>query len=71
MYVYYDKWKGILEKMTENTVELIKLILETVDVEQAVLTAAAIISDLLRQHESDQEQVAACQPVISQMNISF
>ena len=46
--------------MTENTVELIKLILETVDVEQAVLTAAAIISDFLKQHESDQEQTVAC-----------
>ena len=47
--------------MTDNKVELVKLILETVDVEQAVLTAAAIISDFLKQHESSQEQIAACQ----------
>ena len=63
--------EGDFRKMTENTVELLKLILETVDVEQAVLTAAAIISDLLKQHESDQEQVAACLPVTFQMNTSF
>ena len=47
--------------MTDNKVELVKLILETVDVERAVLTAAAIISDFLKQHESSQEQIAACQ----------
>lgn len=47
--------------MTENKVELVKLILENVDVEQAVLTAAAIISDFLKQYESNQEQNAACQ----------
>ena len=47
--------------MTENKVALIKLILENVDLEQAVLTAAAIISDFLKQHESSQEQTAACQ----------
>ena len=63
--------KGDYRKMTDNKVELIKLILETVDVERAVLTAAAIISDLLKQHESDQEQDAACLPAIFQMNTSF
>ena len=47
--------------MTENKVELIKLIFENDDLEQAVLTAAAIISDFLKQHESSQEQIAACQ----------
>ena len=47
--------------MTENKVELIKLILENDDLDQAVLTAAAIISDFLKQHESFQEQNVACQ----------
>lgn len=46
--------------MTDNKVELIKLILENDDLEQAVLTAAVIISDFLKQHESFEEQVAAC-----------
>ena len=61
MFVYFNKRKGNIEKMTENKVELVKLILENVDVEQAVLTAAAIISDFLKQYESNQEQNAACQ----------
>ena len=63
--------EGEFRKMTENTVELIKLILDTVDVERAVLTAAAIISDLLKQHESDQVQAVAFLPAVSQMNTSF
>ena len=37
--------------MTDNKVELIKLILENDDVDQAILTAAAIISDFLKQEE--------------------
>ena len=47
--------------MTENKVELIKLILENDDLDQAVLTASAIIFDFLKQHESSQEQIVACQ----------
>ena len=47
--------------MTDNKVELVKLILENDDLDQAVLTAAAIISAFLAQHESSQEQIAACQ----------
>ena len=47
--------------MTENKIELIKLILENDDLEQAVLTASAIISDFLKQHESFQGQSVACQ----------
>ena len=53
--------KGEFRKMTDNTVELIKLLLENDDVERAVLTAAAIISDFLKQHESSREQNVACQ----------
>ena len=63
--------KGEYRKMIDNKVELLKLILESVNLEQAVLTAATIISDLLKQHESDQEQVAVCLPVVSQMNTPF
>lgn len=57
--------------MTDNTVELIKLLLENDDVEQAVLTAAAIISDFLKQHESSQEQSVACQQVFYQTIPSY
>ena len=46
--------------MTENKTELIKLILENDNPEQAVMTAAAIILDLLTQRESSEEQVSAC-----------
>ena len=47
--------------MSENKVELIKLILENDNLDQAVMTAAGIIFDFLKQHESSQEQIAACQ----------
>lgn len=47
--------------MTENKTELIRLILENDNPEQAVMTAAAIILDLLTQHESFEERVSACQ----------
>ena len=44
--------------MTENKTELIKLILENDNPEQAVMTFAAII-DLLKQHEEFEEQASA------------
>ena len=47
--------------MTDNTVELLRLILENDNLDQAVLTAAAIIFDYLKQHESSEERIAACQ----------
>ena len=47
--------------MTENKVELIKLILENDNLDQAVLTASAIIFDYLKQYESSQERIAVCQ----------
>ena len=65
MFVYFNYGRGI-KKMTVNKVELLKLILENDDVEKAVLTVAAIISDLLKQHESDQEQVVEYQDVLCQ-----
>ena len=46
--------------MTENKTELIKLILENDNLEQAIMTANAIILDFLMQHESYQEQVSVC-----------
>lgn len=46
--------------MTENTTELIRLILESDNPEQAIMTASVIIRDLLKQHEEAEEQVAAC-----------
>lgn len=52
--------------MTENKLELIKLILENANVEEAVLTAAAIISDFRKQYESPEEQTAVCPPVCGQ-----
>ena len=53
--------KGELKIMSENKAELIKLILENDNLEQAVLTASAIIFDYLKQYESSQEQIAVCQ----------
>jgi hypothetical protein len=46
--------------MTENKIELIKLILENDNPEQAIMTAAVIIHDLLKQHEASEEQASAC-----------
>ena len=59
MFVYFNYERGI-KTMTDNKVELIKLILENDNLEQAVLTANAIILDFLAQHESTEEQTAAC-----------
>ena len=46
--------------MTNNTVELLKLILENDNPEQAVLTINNIIFDYLGQHESHQEENSVC-----------
>ena len=46
--------------MTETKMELIKLILENDNPDQAVLIANAIILDILKQNESHEEQTAAC-----------
>ena len=45
--------------MTENEYELIKMIRENDNPEQALMTAAVIIIDFLKQHESSEEQVPA------------
>lgn len=46
--------------MSENKIELLKLILENDNPEQALLIANAIILDALKQHEASEEQTAAC-----------
>ena len=46
--------------MTDNEKELIKLIRENDNPEQALLTAAVIILGFLKQHESFEGQVPAC-----------
>ena len=46
--------------MTENEKELIRIIRENDNPEQALLTATVIILDFLKQHESSEEQVPVC-----------
>ena len=46
--------------MTDNEKELIKLIRENDNPEQALMTATAIILDFLTQHESSARQAAVC-----------
>ena len=65
---YYERGIKI---MTENKTELIRLILENDNIEQAIMTAAVIINGLLMQHESSEEQVFACLPVCGQTIPSF
>ena len=50
--------------MTENERELIKLLRENDNPEQALMTAAVIILGYLKQHESSEEQAAVCLPVL-------
>ena len=57
--------------MTDNQTELMRLILENDNIEQAIMTASVIISDLLKQHESPQEQIFACLQAGDQMISSF
>ena len=46
--------------MSNNETELLKLIRENDNPEQALMTAAAIIIDFLKQHESFEGQAAVC-----------
>ena len=57
--------------MTENKTELIRLILENDNIEQAIVKASAIIHDLLTQHESSVAQVSACLQVCGQTSPSY
>ena len=54
--------------MTENKMELIRLILESDNIEQAIMTAAVIIHDLLMQHEAFEAPVSACLQAFGQTN---
>ena len=60
-----------IQIMSENKTELLKLILENDNLEQAIMTANAIILDFLKQHESSEEQVFACLQVCGQTNPSY
>jgi hypothetical protein len=51
--------------MTENEKELIRIIRENDNPEQALMTATVIILDFLKQHESSEGQVPACLQVLS------
>ena len=57
--------------MTDNKTELIRLILENDNIEQAIMTASAIINDLLKQHELLEEQILSCLQVIDQKSPSY
>lgn len=46
--------------MTENEKELIKLIRENENPEEALMTATVIILDYLKQHESSEVASVAC-----------
>lgn len=46
--------------MTDNQMELIRMIRECDDQEQALLTATTIILDFLKQHGSSEAQAVAC-----------
>lgn len=50
--------------MTENEKELIKLIRENDNPEEALMTATVIILGYLKQHESSEEQAAVGSPVL-------
>ena len=63
-YVRNVKMKGEMKIMTERTKELIKLIRENDNPEQALMTAAVIILGFLKQHESSEEQDPVCLQVL-------
>ena len=50
--------------MNENEMELIKLIRENDNPEQALMAATLVILGYLKQHESSEEQAAVCLPVL-------
>ena len=56
--------KGDFGSMSENNMELIGIIRENDNPEQALMIAAQVILDFLAQHESSEEPVAVCLPVL-------
>ena len=57
--------------MIDHKTELIRLILENDNIEQAIMTASVIISDLLKQHELLEEQTPSYHQVSGQKSPSF
>ena len=57
--------------MTDYKTELIRLILENDNIEQAIMTASVIISDLLKQQESLESQMLSCLQIGDQKSSSF
>lgn len=53
--------------MSNNTIELLKIILENDNPEEAVLTVANTIFDFLKQHELHQEESSVCQQAVCQI----
>lgn len=49
--------------MTDNQIELLNIIRENDNPEQALMAAAVIILGFLKQHESSEAQAAAALPV--------
>ena len=70
-YVRIVMYERGIKIMTDHKTELLRLILENDNIEQAIMTASVIISDLLKQHESLEEQTVSCLPVSDQMSSSF
>ena len=54
--------------MTDNKLELLRLIFDNDNVEQAILTFADIISSFSKQHEANQEQAVAGHQLVDQTN---
>ena len=59
--------KGVLT-LSNNLIELLNIIINNKNPEQAVLTVAETISDYLRQREQHQEETLVFQSVGSQMS---
>ena len=58
-----------VSSMSNNFIELLSIILESGNPEQAVHTAANVIFGHLSQHESHQEEISVCRETFSQTNL--
>ena len=63
--------EGDVKIMTDYKTELLRLILENDNIEQAIVTASIIIDDLLKQNELPESQILSFHPVIGQKSSSF
>lgn len=57
--------------MTDYKTELLRLILENDNIEQAIMTASVIINDLLKPYESLEERILSCLQASDQKSSSF